>query len=355
MIQESIKQITEQTFLGNRVLDYCICLGILVGGFIAIKIFQLFLLKRLKQWAGRTATTIDDFLIGVIQRIVTPMAYLGVLFLAVNVLQLNETLKRYLHILGMAILTIFAVRLATTFMNYGIQLYWRKRGRDESLKRSLNGILRVARLIIWALAVIFFLDNMGFKISAVIAGLGIGGVAVALAAQAVLGDLFSYFAILFDRPFEIGDFIIIGEYLGSVEYIGIKTTRIRSLGGEQLIFSNTDLTNSRVRNYKRMEKRRVVFSLGVTYQTPLEKLKVIPGVIEKVIKNVKDTAFDRAHFFSYGDFNLVIEVVYYVMGSDYNKYMDIQQEINFAIKKEFEARDIEFAYPTQTVYVNKGA
>jgi len=168
-----------------------------------------------------------------------------------------------------------------------------------------------------------------------------------------LGDLFSYFSILFDRPFEIGDFIIIGDYLGTIEYIGVKTTRVRSLGGEQLIFSNTDLTNSRVRNYKRMEKRRVVFKLGVTYQTPLEKLKAIPGMIEDVIKSVSDTLFDRAHFFSYGDFSLIFEVVYYVIGADYNKYMNIQQEINFAVKKEFEKNKIEFAYPTQTLYLNK--
>ena len=230
-----------------------------------------------------------------------------------------------------------------------------KRGKSESLERSLKGITGVLKIIICGLAITFFLDNLGFKISAVIAGLGIGGVAVALAAQAVLGDLFSYFAIVFDRPFEIGDFIIIGEYLGSIEHIGIKTTRIRSLGGEQLVFSNTDLTNSRVRNYKRMEKRRVVFKLGVTYQTPLAKLKAIPGMIEEVIKNVKNTVFDRAHFSTYGDFNLVIEVVYYVLSSDYNKYMDTQQQINFAIKEEFEKEKIEFAYPTQTLYMDKAA
>lgn len=188
-----------------------------------------------------------------------------------------------------------------------------------------------------------------------IAGLGIGGVAVALAAQAILGDLFSYFAILFDRPFEVGDFIILGDFLGTIEHIGIKTTRVRSLGGEQLVFSNTDLTSSRVRNYKRMGQRRVVFKLGVTYQTTLTQLETIPGMIEKIVKNVKNTTFDRAHFLSYGDFSLIFEVVYYVMSRDYNKYMDIQQEINFAVKKEFEAGNIEFAYPTQTVYLTKTA
>jgi small-conductance mechanosensitive channel len=141
--------------------------------------------------------------------------------------------------------------------------------------------------------------------------------------------------------------------MGTVEYIGIKTTRVRSLGGEQLIFSNTDLTDSRVRNYKLMEKRRVLFRIGVTYQTPLDKLKQVPAMIERIIKKVPDTAFDRAHFFSYGDFSLIFETVYYVLGPDYNKYMDIQQEINFAIKSEFEKNGIKFAFPTQTLYVQK--
>jgi len=144
----------------------------------------------------------------------------------------------------------------------------------------------------------------------------------------------------------------VDNFLGTVEYIGIKTTRIRSLGGEQLILSNTDLTSSRVRNYKRMEKRRVVFQFGVTYDTPVEKLKKIPKIVEEIIKSVKDTIFDRAHFFSYGDFSLIFEVVYYVLGSSYNKYMDVQQEINLKLKEVFEKEKIEFAFPTQTLYIH---
>jgi len=350
-----IQQIIEQSFLGNRVLDYLVSFLLLLTGFGVIKIFQCFILKRLKVWAEKTATTLDDFLVKIIQSVLLPLVYFGAFYLSATTLNLNPLLKRIIDIIGMAILTLFTARLATALIAYGFNVYWRKRGKDIAVERSLNGILRVIKIIIWALAIIFFLDNMGFKISAVIAGLGIGGIAVALAAQAILGDLFSYFAILFDRPFEIGDFIILGDYLGTIEHIGIKTTRIRSLSGEQLVFSNTDLTKSRLRNYKRMGKRRVAFKLGVTYQTTLEQLKAIPGIIENIIKGVKDTTFDRAHFFSYGDFSLIFEVVYYVMSRDYNKYMDIQQEINFAIKKEFEAAKIEFAYPTQTLYLSKNA
>ena len=353
-----IQQFIEQNFLGkqllgNRIADYFICILVFLAGMLAIKIFRYYILKRLKIWSEKTATTIDDFLVGIIQRILLPLAYFGALYFTINILNLGPRVSKAINIIGMTVLTLFTVHLSIALISYGINVYWKKRGKDKTLERSLNGILRVMKVIIWGLAIVFFLDNLGFKISAVLAGLGIGGVAIALAAQAVLGDLFSYFSILFDRPFEIGDFIIVGDLLGTVDYIGIKTTRIRSLGGEQLVFSNTDLTSSRIRNYKRMGKRRVVFRIGVIYQTELSQLKSVPGIIENIIKNVNDTIFDRAHFFSYGDFSLIFEVVYYVIGSDYNKYMDIQQEINFAIKEKLEAEGIEFAYPTQTLYVNK--
>ena len=348
-----MKQLLDYQLLNNSLLDYVLVIGIFLFLAIVIKVFKLVILKKLKQLAEKTRTSVDDFLVEVIEKIAVPLLYLIALYLSLKTLSLNPQVNRGLNILATAVLTFFVARAIIRLINYSLDIYWRKSQRSESLKYSLSGVLTVAKFAIWTLAVIFYLDNLGFKISTVIAGLGIGGVAIALAAQAVLGDLFSYFSIIFDRPFELGDFVIIGDLLGTVEHIGIKTTRIRSLGGEQLVFSNSDLTNSRLRNYKRMQKRRVVFKLGTTYDTPLTKVKEIPKIIEKVVKTVKDTAFDRAHFSSYGDFNLIFEVVYYVLSSDYNKYMDIQQEINFAIKEEFEKRKIEFAFPTQTIYMAK--
>ncbi|MGL5514629.1 MAG: mechanosensitive ion channel family protein, partial [Sporomusa sp.] len=185
---------------------------------------------------------------------------------------------------------------------------------------------------------------------AVVAGLGIGGIAVALAAQKMLGDLFSYVALVFDRPFEIGDFIIIGDHAGTIEHIGIKTTRIRSLGGEQLIFANSDLTSSRIQNYKRMASRRVVFKFRVMYHTTSQQLKEIPDIVRQIIENIDDATLDRAHFTSFGDFSLDFEVVYYVTGNDYAKYMNIQQKINLDLKEAFEQRNIEFAYLTKLLY-----
>jgi len=268
-------------------------------------------------------------------------------------LDLNPAISKALSVLGATLVTFLGIRLAIQVFGAAITGYWLKKKQDAELERSVKSVMPIFKVVVWVIGILFLLDNMGFEVSTVVAGLGIGGIAVALAAQTVLGDLFSYFSIMFDRPFVVGDFIIVGDMLGTIEHIGIKTTRIVSLGGEQLVFSNTDLTNSRIRNYKKMQKRRVVFKLGVTYDTSLARMKEIPPLIEGIINKTPDTIFDRAHFSSFGDFNLEIEIVYIVLGSDYNKYMDVQQSINFEIKEEFEKRKIEFAFPTQTLYVNR--
>ncbi len=348
-----MQNIFNKMYLGNTVWDYLVFLSILLTGLILVKILKFFVLKKFKEYAQKTSTTFDDFLIDVFSKALLPLLCFGVFYVGINTLVSAEQFKNIINISGLIVLTLSITRFATMFIGYGFTIYLKKRGKDAALERSFKSILKIIKFIVWALAVVFLLDNVGFKISTVIAGLGIGGIAVGLASQALLKDLFSYFSIIFDRPFEIGDFIIVGEFLGTVEYIGAKTTRIRSLGGEQVIFSNTDLTDSRLRNYKRMEKRRVVFQFGVIYKTQYNQLKEIPVLVKNIVAKVKDTVFDRAHFFSYGDSSLIFEVVYYVFSSDYNKYMDIQQEINLALFDEFAKKGIDFAYPTQTLYLNK--
>src|SRR3990167_4957743 len=347
------ERILERVVLGNRISDYLIAVMALLVSFLIINIVIRYFIKWLKKISKKTTTTIDDFLVTVLEKLAVPFLYLLAIYISIKSLAFHPYFEKGMNYFCLAIVIVFTVRFIIMLIGYGFKIYLIKSGYETTLERSLKGILVVVKILIWGGAVVLFLDNLGFKISAIIAGLGIGGVAVALAAQAILKDLFSYFSIIFDQPFKIGDFIIVGDLMGTIEYIGIKTTRIRSLGGEMLIFSNSDLTDSRLRNYRLMEKRRVVFKLGVVYETSTERLKEIPKIIENSIKNVKDTIFDRAHFFSYGDFRLIFEIVYYVAGADYNKYMDIQQEINFAIKEEFERKGIEFAFPTQTLYVNK--
>lgn len=340
--------------LGNTAFDYIMFLFFVVAGMAAVKAFAVIVLIRLKAWAEKTHVTIDNFMVGVMEKTFVPLAYFYVFYLSLGYLILPDAVRRGADIVWIIVLTISVLRLIISIVDYALES-WLKRQGDETKEKSLKGILAVIRIVVWGLGITFLLDNLGFKVSAVIAGLGIGGVAVALAAQAILGDLFSYFAIFFDRPFEVGDFIIVGDFLGSVEHVGIKTTRLRSLGGEQIIFSNTDLTNSRVRNYKRMNRRRVVFKFGVVYQTSLDKLKKIPGIVSDIIKHNPDADFDRAHFFSFGDFSLVFEVVYYVNSPDYNKYADVQQQINYELKEELEKLGVGFAYPTQTLYLNNEA
>ncbi|MGK7933547.1 MAG: mechanosensitive ion channel family protein [Microcystaceae cyanobacterium] len=208
------------------------------------------------------------------------------------------------------------------------------------------------RIFIWTVAIVFLLDNLGLNIAAMVASLGIGGVAIALASQGILQDLFSYFSILFDRPFEIGDLVQIDNYIGHIEYVGIKTTRIKELSGEELILANTDLTSSRIQNFKRMERRRVVFMIGVIYETDLDTLQIIPSLIQKAIEATENVIFDRAHFANYNDFSLDFEITYYVLNNSYLSFREAQQNINFNLKEAFDKHNIQFAYPTQVAYLN---
>jgi small-conductance mechanosensitive channel len=226
---------------------------------------------------------------------------------------------------------------------------------DKAVAGSIGIIRFVARVAVWAMVLLLTLDNLGVDITALVAGLGIGGIAVALALQNVLGDLLASLSIALDQPFVIGDFLIVGEHLGTVEYIGIKSTRLRSLTGEQIVMSNADLLSSRLRNYGRMYERRVVFTLGVTYETPRDKLREIAPLLRGIVEAQEGVRFDRAHFAKYGPYSLDFEVVYHVLSADFGRYMDAQQAINFRIHEAFEALGVQFAYPTQTLWFAGGA
>ncbi|MDH5648033.1 MAG: mechanosensitive ion channel family protein [Gammaproteobacteria bacterium] len=223
--------------------------------------------------------------------------------------------------------------------------------KDPASVTTLNVLNFIGKISLWVVILLLVLDNLGVNITALVAGLGVGGIAIALAVQTILSDLFASLSIVLDKPFVVGDFLIVGDLLGSVEHVGLKTTRLRSLSGEQLVFSNSDLLNSRIRNYGRMFERRVSFDLGVTYQTSREKLLIIPEIIREAVEKQEQTRFDRSHFKEYGDSALIYESVYFVLGSDYNQYMDIQQAINLHIHERFEREGIEFAYPTRSVFV----
>lgn len=348
-----MNELLNHIILGNRVQDYLVSLGMLAGLCLAVKLADWIIIIRLKTLAEKTENRYDDWLISALDKRGVPLLYLGAAYLSLRHLALSPLAQRIANIAVGAVLAWLAVRLVALLIERGLEIYSRRRSGGGEPPAAMRGLMGLAKFILWLVAGLILLDNVGVKVSALVAGLGIGGLAVAFAAQKVLGDLFSYFSIFFDRPFEIGDFVIVGEFQGTVEHIGIKSTRVRSLSGEQLIFSNTDLTSSRLRNYKRMVNRRVAFKITVPYQTDPAKVKRISGIIEKIIRNIPGAMFDRAHLASLGESSLVYEVVYFVEGGDYLKYMDIQQRINLGIMEAFAREKIDFAYPTQTVFIDK--
>lgn len=344
-----------QDYFGNSLQSYVIAFAVFLAVFTTLPILRALIMRHLTRLSEKTANDIDDLLVDLLRRLIGPFVYLwAALYFGTLTLTLPERAAQLLHSLFIILITYKIAQIIESVTIFILQK-WTKRWLEEDPNTAamIKNMTVVVRVAVWSGAVLFILSNLGINITAFVAGLGISGIAVALAAQAVLGDAFSSFAIFMDKPFRIGDFIIVGDLLGTVEHVGFKTTRIRSLYGEQLIFSNSDLTSSRIKNYKRMKERRVVFSVGVIYQTPVEKVKAIPPMIEKIIKEHKNARFDRVHFRSFGDFSLNYEIVFYVLSPDYNTYMDLQQSINFRVMEEFKKAKIEFAYPTQQLYITK--
>ncbi|MBI1309008.1 MAG: mechanosensitive ion channel [Proteobacteria bacterium] len=243
--------------------------------------------------------------------------------------------------------------IANAGLESGSRYYLSRHPSDGARATTTATLVLIGKMLVWLLVFLLILSNFGVDITALVAGLGLGGVALALALKGMAEDMLGSLSIVFDKPFVLGDFIIFGEYMGTVENIGMKTSRIRSLGGELIVVANRDLLASRIRNYGRMYERRVLFSIGVEYSTTAEQLEAIPHIIRGIVEDEKSTRFDRSHFSSYGDSALNFETVYYVLSADYNKYMDIQQAINLAIFKTFQARGIAFAFPTRTLHIQQ--
>jgi small-conductance mechanosensitive channel len=279
---------------------------------------------------------------------------LGIALLAsVTLLELPEQQEKLVHYAWLIVLILQIALWANRMITIAVErAFQRSRDLNPSGATHLMVAGLVARIVMWSIAVLVTLDNLGFNITTLMASLGIGGIAVALAVQNILGDIFSSVSIALDKPFVIGDFIVVDNFMGTVEYVGLKTTRIRSLGGEQIIFSNTELLKNRIRNYKRMQERRVQFEFGIAYETSLENIERVPDIVKEIVtSHTSQARFDRAHFKAYGDSALQFEVVYYMLTADYNQYMDVQQAINVALLRRFRECGIVFAYPTRMLYV----
>lgn len=335
------------SFWGNTLRDWTITLAIILGGFLLLRLIRLIILKRLQAWSSSTSTGFDDFLIRLFKRSAMPLLYLGVINAGIGYLSLSARATQIIHTATLVVIVFFVIRMISDLLGYAFQRFAGSASSDPAQAKQARGILLIIKVVLWIIGFIFLIDNLGYDITTIITGLGIGGIAIALAAQTILGDLFSYLVIFFDKPFETGDFVIVGTHSGIVEYIGIKTTRLRTLGGEQLIVSNTDLTNSRVQNFKRMERRRVLFPLRITYETGAAQLRRIPVLVRDIISALPETQFDRAHLASLAESCIQFEIVYYVLSADYVKFMNIQEAVCLGIYEAFEREGIEFAYPTQ--------
>ncbi|MGE5497723.1 MAG: mechanosensitive ion channel family protein [Syntrophothermus sp.] len=337
-------------YFGNSVSEYLASFGVFLLLNSLIYVVKRIILKRYLRRTQKNQTRLGGFIVLQINRIVIPVLYLISLYFSLNLLKISAPLKRDIDSAGIVLFTFFTIRFALLIINYSIRYFLGGRQEQSADHISYKGMSTFIAILVWGLGVVFLLDNLGFKISAVIAGLGIGGIAVALAAQAVLGDFFSYFVIFFDRPFQIGDFITVDDKAGTIDKIGIKTTRLTSISGEQIIFPNSNLTNSRVHNYKLMQKRRILFNFSIEYGTSVSTLKRIPELVRSAVQTAGDTTFDRAHLQSFGESGFRFEVVYYVNTPEYNKYMDINQRINIGILEEFQKLDVRFAYPARKLF-----
>lgn len=349
-----LEKILNMKWQGNTMLDWAFALGFVLVTLMVLWVVKAVALRRLGDLTMRLKLNSGAVFLDALQKTQPLVLFLIALWMGAQQLELPKKTDHLIDRLTLAAMLVQLGLWAMRLLDGWMKSYRERRlATNPDAVTSFSAFSILLKLAAWICIALLILENFGVDVTALMAGLGIGGVAVALAAQNILGDLFASLSIAVDRPFVVGDFLVLGEYMGTVEYIGMKNTRLRSLSGEQIVMSNTNLLGSRIRNYGRMYERRVATSISVTYQTTREQLKAIPDLLRSIIEKQTLTRFDRAHLKSFGDSGIEIEYVYYVVSADYNTYMDINQRINLAMLESFEAQGIEFAYPTRTVMVRK--
>ncbi|MDX9875125.1 MAG: mechanosensitive ion channel family protein [Spongiibacteraceae bacterium] len=327
-----------------------ICATITVVGFVVLRTLIGVIAGRLRRWSGHATSHFYRIAVEMLSRTSNLLLLAFALLIGLKVVDLPP---RWEDALRHGWFIVLALQVAM-WLDGGVRL-WMSSLLDDPAKvrnpvtTTIIGIM--IRIVIWTMMLLSILANLGVDITALVASLGVGGIAVALAVQTLLSDVFASLSIGVDKPFELGDFVIFGDELGTIEHIGLKTTRIRALSGEQIVCSNARLLDQTIHNYKRMAERRVVFTFGVVYDTPPQKLRAIGALVKAIISSIEQTRFDRAHFVSFDDYRLKFEVVYYVLSPDYNVYMDIQQEINLRIMERLREIEVAFALPMRHVWM----
>jgi small-conductance mechanosensitive channel len=346
----------QSVFLGNPVSDWILAVVVLVLVFSTLILLHKFVVKKLKVLSERTATLVDD--LGYELLSITHRYFFVFLSIYTSSYLLNFTpdVRLFLYRAFIFACLLQGSEWGRKTISFWIENYLKKRALSDAAAATSIGLVSFSvTFAMYIILILLAIHNLGFNITTLIAGLGVGGIAVALAVQNILSDLFASLSIVLDKPFVVGDFIVVEDFKGAIEHIGLKTTRIRSLSGEQLIFSNSDLLKSRVRNFKRMTERRVCFKLGVVYQTSVEKLSGIPVLIKEIVAPLSGVRLERVHFLTFGASSLDFEIVYWVETPDFNSYADIAQTINLEIFRRFSSAEIDFAYPTQTLFVQNGS
>ncbi|TVR66793.1 MAG: mechanosensitive ion channel family protein [Gemmatimonadales bacterium] len=338
-------------FLGNSLLSWVVALGIMILAYPTLRFSLSVVVNRLEKFSAGTPGRVDEILAQLLGKTKPFLVFLGALWLAS--LALGEPWSGRTALLVKLAFLVQAGLWAADAIHWILERYrLHQLDDDPGAATAIGAMGFLVRVAVWAVILLSVLSLLDFEIGPALAGLGVGGIAIALAVQNILGDLFASLSIIFDRPFVIGDFIIVGSEMGTVEHVGLKTTRVRALSGEQLIFSNSDLLSSRVRNFKRMDERRILFHFGVQYDTGYDRLKKIPQVVSEVVEEAPNCRFDRAHFSEFGDSSLDFEVVYFMTVPDFTSFRDTQQAINLGLYRRMEEMGVSFAFPTRTLHLN---
>jgi small-conductance mechanosensitive channel len=347
-------ELLNSVYFGNTLRVWLAALGIVVGTWLTLSLAKRVLVNRLHRFARTTATDVDDLIVELLRRTRWYLLLSVSLYAASHTLLVAPDVHELIRVFIILTILLQSAIWGNGIIAYAIARIARQRMSEGTPNATMLGAIGfVMRLLLWTIVVILALDNLGFNITTLVAGLGIGGIAVALALQNVLGDLFASLSIVLDKPFVVGDFIVVDSAQGTVDRVGLKTTRLRSLSGEEIIIANADLLKSRIRNYRRMQERRAVFTVGITYSTPPETVARVPAMLREVITAQPNARFDRAHFQSFGESALLFEAVYYVTSPEYMVFMDVQQEINLEVLRRCTAEGISFAFPTRTVYMRQ--
>ncbi len=342
--------IWQNEYLGNALWEYVLFLAILfllsLGFFLLKYILFRKIRKRIKE------ENIFKLFLGVVDKIRSPFYVFVSFYIALSVINIPDLLMKGFSFALVLWATYRVVIIGYQFIDFFLDGYTKKQVEPGS-NAMIRAVGNIAKGLLWAFAGLVVLSFLGVNVTGIVAGMGIGGVAVAFALQGILSDLFSSFSIYLDKPFVEGDFIVVGDTWGTVEKIGIKSTRIRALQGEEIVISNREMTTAQVHNMRKMERRRANFKLGVVYETATKKMEKIPDIIRKNVEKEELAELDRVHFSEFNDFSLDYEVVFYINSRDYMVFMDTKEKILLDIKRDFEKEKIEFAYPTKTIHLSK--